>query len=93
MTTSENQSDEERKQALAVGARERAVGEREDRVLDQEQALRLREELLRAQQEAADELINGPRGGVYGPFRPRLHRPPLATSESKPHLATRGRSP
>ena len=30
-----------------------------------------------AQQEAADELINGPRGGVYGPFRPLLHRPPL----------------
>ena len=30
-----------------------------------------------AQQEAADELINGPRRGVYGPFRPLLHRPPL----------------
>lgn len=30
-----------------------------------------------AQQEAADELVNGPRRGVYGPFRPLLHRPPL----------------
>jgi 4-carboxymuconolactone decarboxylase len=30
-----------------------------------------------AQQQAADELINGPRRGVYGPFRPLLHRPPL----------------
>lgn len=30
-----------------------------------------------AQQEAADELANGPRRGVYGPFRPLLHRPPL----------------
>lgn len=29
------------------------------------------------QQAAADELIRGPRGGVYGPFRPLLHRPPL----------------
>jgi 4-carboxymuconolactone decarboxylase len=30
-----------------------------------------------AQRQAADELINGPRRGVYGPFRPLLHRPPL----------------
>ncbi|KAB1069908.1 carboxymuconolactone decarboxylase family protein [Methylobacterium planeticum] len=30
-----------------------------------------------AQQAAADALINGPRGGIYGPFRPLLHRPPL----------------
>ncbi len=30
-----------------------------------------------AQEAAANELINGPRGGVYGPFRPLLHRPPL----------------
>lgn len=30
-----------------------------------------------AQQEAADELINGPRRGVYGPFRPLMHKPPL----------------
>lgn len=30
-----------------------------------------------AQQQAADELTRGPRGGVYGPFRPLLHRPPL----------------
>jgi 4-carboxymuconolactone decarboxylase len=30
-----------------------------------------------AQREAADELVNGPRRGVYGPFRPLLHRPPL----------------
>ncbi len=29
------------------------------------------------QRAAADELINGPRGGVYGPFRPLLHRPSL----------------
>lgn len=29
------------------------------------------------QQAAADALIAGPRGGVYGPFRPLLHRPPL----------------
>lgn len=33
-----------------------------------------------AQQQAADELTNGPRGGVYGPFRPLLHRPPLLRS-------------
>jgi 4-carboxymuconolactone decarboxylase len=30
-----------------------------------------------AQQKVADELIQGPRRGVYGPFRPLLHRPPL----------------
>lgn len=30
-----------------------------------------------AQQQAADELMNGPRRGVYGPFRPLLHRPAL----------------
>jgi len=30
-----------------------------------------------AQSEAAQALINGPRKGVYGPFRPLLHRPPL----------------
>jgi 4-carboxymuconolactone decarboxylase len=29
------------------------------------------------QQAAADSLINGPRGGVYGPFRPLLHAPSL----------------
>lgn len=32
------------------------------------------------QQQAADELTRGPRGGVYGPFRPLLHRPPLLRS-------------
>lgn len=36
-----------------------------------------------AQQEAAEELINGPRRGVYGPFRPLLHRPPLLRSVAK----------
>lgn len=36
-----------------------------------------------AQQEAADELINGPRRGVYGPFRPLLHRPPLLRAIAK----------
>lgn len=36
-----------------------------------------------AQQEAADELINGPRRGVYGPFRPLLHRPPLLRSVAR----------
>ena len=36
-----------------------------------------------AQQEAADELINGPRRGVYGPFRPSLHRPPLLRAVAK----------
>src|SRR3712207_2164554 len=36
-----------------------------------------------AQQEAADELINGPRGSVYGPFRPLLHRPPLLHAVAK----------
>jgi 4-carboxymuconolactone decarboxylase len=30
-----------------------------------------------AQQQAADELISGPRRGVSGPFRPLLHRPAL----------------
>ena len=29
------------------------------------------------QQKVADELIQGPRRGVYGPFRPLLHRPSL----------------
>ena len=36
-----------------------------------------------AQQEAADELINGPRRGVHGPFRPLLHRPPLLRAVAK----------
>jgi 4-carboxymuconolactone decarboxylase len=36
-----------------------------------------------AQQEAANELINGPRRGVYGPFRPLLHRPPLLRAVAK----------
>lgn len=36
-----------------------------------------------AQQEASDELINGPRRGVYGPFRPLLHRPPLLRAVAK----------
>jgi 4-carboxymuconolactone decarboxylase len=36
-----------------------------------------------AQQAAADELINGPRRGVYGPFRPLLHRPPLLGAVAK----------
>jgi 4-carboxymuconolactone decarboxylase len=36
-----------------------------------------------AQQEAADELVNGPRGGVYGPFRPLLHRPALLRAMAK----------
>src|SRR4051794_28471455 len=35
------------------------------------------------QQQAADELINGPRRGVYGPFRPLLHRPPLLRALAK----------
>ncbi|MER2264635.1 carboxymuconolactone decarboxylase family protein [Methylobacterium oxalidis] len=35
------------------------------------------------QQAAADELINGPRRGVYGPFRPLLHRPPLLQAVAK----------
>lgn len=35
------------------------------------------------QQAAADELINGPRRGVYGPFRPLLHRPPLLRAVAK----------
>jgi 4-carboxymuconolactone decarboxylase len=36
-----------------------------------------------AQRKAADELINGPRRGVYGPFRPLLHRPPLLRAVAK----------
>jgi len=36
-----------------------------------------------AQQDAANELINGPRRGVYGPFRPLLHRPPLLRAAAK----------
>ena len=36
-----------------------------------------------AQQEAANELINGPRRGVYGPFRPLLHCPSLLRSVAK----------
>ncbi len=36
-----------------------------------------------AQREAADELVNGPRGGVHGPFRPLLHRPPLLRAVAK----------
>lgn len=36
-----------------------------------------------AQQEAAEELINGPRRGVYGPFRPLLHRPSLLRTVAK----------
>ena len=35
------------------------------------------------QQQAANELINGPRRGVYGPFRPLLHRPPLLRAVAK----------
>lgn len=35
------------------------------------------------QQEAANELINGPRRGVYGPFRPLLHRPALLRTVAK----------
>jgi 4-carboxymuconolactone decarboxylase len=36
-----------------------------------------------AQQAAAEELINGPRRGVYGPFRPLLHRPALLSAVAK----------
>ena len=36
-----------------------------------------------AQQAAADALTHGPRGGVYGPFRPLLHRPPLLHAVAK----------
>lgn len=36
-----------------------------------------------AQQDAAEELINGPRRGVYGPFRPLLHRPALLRAVAK----------
>ncbi|GEP12138.1 carboxymuconolactone decarboxylase family protein [Methylobacterium gnaphalii] len=35
------------------------------------------------QQAAADELTNGPRQGVYGPFRPLLHRPSLLQAVAK----------
>lgn len=35
------------------------------------------------QQAAADELINGPRRGVYGPFRPLLHTPALLNALAK----------
>jgi hypothetical protein len=35
------------------------------------------------QREAADELINGPRRGVHGPFRSLLHRPPLLRAVAK----------
>jgi len=35
------------------------------------------------QQQAARELIEGPRGGVYGPFRPLLHCPALLRSVAK----------
>lgn len=36
-----------------------------------------------AQQAAADELVNGPRRGVYGPFRPLLHCPALLRAVAK----------
>lgn len=35
------------------------------------------------QQAAADELTNGPRKGVYGPFRPLMHRPALLRAVAK----------
>ncbi len=35
------------------------------------------------QQAAADELISGPRKGVYGPFRPLLHSPALLRAVAK----------
>jgi 4-carboxymuconolactone decarboxylase len=35
------------------------------------------------QQAAADALINGPRRGVYGPFRPLLHTPALLNAVAK----------
>lgn len=35
------------------------------------------------QQAAATDLINGPRRGVYGPFRPLLHRPSLLGAVAK----------
>jgi 4-carboxymuconolactone decarboxylase len=35
------------------------------------------------QQAAADELLNSPRRGVYGPFRPLLHCPPLLRAVAK----------
>jgi 4-carboxymuconolactone decarboxylase len=36
-----------------------------------------------SQQAAADELMNGPRRGVYGPFRPLLHTPALLSAVAK----------
>jgi len=36
-----------------------------------------------AQQAAADELVNGPRRGVYGPFRPLLQQPALLRAVGK----------
>ncbi len=36
-----------------------------------------------AQQAAANDLINGPRRGVYGPFRPLLHTPALLGAVAK----------
>ncbi|MCI0755788.1 carboxymuconolactone decarboxylase family protein [Teichococcus vastitatis] len=39
--------------------------------------------LAAAQREVAEELINGPRRGVYGPFRPLLHCPSLLRSTAK----------
>lgn len=41
------------------------------------------------QKAAADELINGPRGGVYGPFCPLLHRPSLLRAIAKAGEALR----
>lgn len=35
------------------------------------------------QQAAADELINGPRGAVFGPFRPLMQRPALLQAVAK----------
>lgn len=35
------------------------------------------------QQAAADDLINGPRRGVYGPFRPLLHTPAILNAVAK----------
>ena len=35
------------------------------------------------QQLAADELIKGPRQGLYGPFRPLLHHPALVRAVAK----------
>jgi 4-carboxymuconolactone decarboxylase len=41
-------------------------------------------------QAAAQALIDGPRGGVYGPFRPLLHRPPLLHAAATPGPAAAG---